>query len=104
MGKILEDTPEIAALEDKLGMVKDNEPVLKTVITNLKKITNVSTMLDLKKKNADSLLPPEGSLKKKNKTNVSANSSNATAPAATSTTASPATATAPAPDAAPATE
>jgi hypothetical protein len=70
--KILEDTPEIAALEDKLGMVKDTEPVLKTVITNLKKVTNVSTMLYLKNKNQDEALPP-----KKNKTNAS----NDTAPA-----------------------
>jgi len=42
--KILEDTPEIAALEDKLGMVKDTDPVLKTVISNLKKVTNITTM------------------------------------------------------------
>jgi hypothetical protein len=71
-------------------MVKDTEPVLKTVITNLKKVTNVSTMLDLKKKNQDFSLPP-----KKNKTNAandSAPASNTTVPAA-----SPATATAPAP-------
>ena len=81
--KILEDTPEIAALEEKLGMVKDTDPVLKTVITNLKKVTNVSTMLDLKAKNKDKSLP-SGQLKKV-KTNATSNStgaSNSTAPAA----------------------
>lgn len=97
--KILEDTPEIAALEDKLGMVKDTDPVLKTVISNLKKVTNVSTMLDLKKKNEDLLLP------KKNKT-VKTNASNATAPASNTTTNATAPTTAPAPTTAtaPATE
>jgi hypothetical protein len=78
--KILEDTPEIAALEDKLGMVKDTDPVLKTVISNLKKVTNVSTMLDLKKKNEDALLPKV--LKKSNATNATAPADNSTAPAA----------------------
>merc|ERR1719198_2595128 len=91
--KILEDTPEIAALEEKLGMVKDTDPVLKTVITNLKKVTNVSTMLDLKAKNQDKSLP-SGLPKKANRTNAS-NSSNSTAPASNSTTSAPAT-TAPA--------
>ena len=91
--KILEDTPEIAALEEKLGMVKDTDPVLKTVITNLKKVTNVSTMLDLKAKNKDKSLP-SGLPKKANRTNAS-NSSNSTAPASNSTTSAPA-ATAPA--------
>jgi hypothetical protein len=81
--KILEDTPEIAALEEKLGMVKDTDPVLKTVITNLKKVTNVSTMLDLKAKNKDKSLPSGAALKKVNATSASnrSNASNATAPA-----------------------
>lgn len=93
--KILEDTPEIAALEEKLGMVKDTDPVLKTVINNLKKVTNVSTMLDLKAKNQDKSLP-SGLPKKTNVTNKS-NASNSTAPATNSTTATPATTDAPAP-------
>ena len=96
--KILEDTPEIAALEEKLGMVKDTDPVLKTVITNLKKVTNVSTMLDLKAKNQDKSLP-SGLPKKANAT--ASNKSNATAPASNSTAAGNATtAAAPATDAA----
>jgi len=95
--KILEDTPEIAALEDKLGMVKDTDPVLKTVISNLKKVTNITTMQDLKAKNAADYLP--SGLPKKNKSNASVNASNSTN--ATSANATPATnATAPATDAA----
>ena len=94
--KILEDTPEIAALEEKLGMVKDTDPVLKTVITNLKKVTNVSTMLDLKAKNKDKSLP-SGLPRTANKTNAS----NSTAPASNSTASAPAT-TAPAATPAPA--
>ena len=74
--KILEDTPEIAALEDKLGMVKDTDPVLKTVISNLKKVTNITTMQDLKAKNAADYLP--SGLPKKNKSNASVNASNST--------------------------
>jgi hypothetical protein len=82
--KILEDTPEIAALEEKLGMVKDTDPVLKTVITNLKKVTNVSTMLDLKAKNKDNSLP-SGQPRKSNATAASnrSNSTNSTAGNAT---------------------
>jgi len=95
--KILEDTPEIAALEDKLGMVKDTDPVLKTVISNLKKVTNITTMQDLKAKNAADYLP--SGLPKKNKSNATVNASNSTN--ATSANATPATnATAPATDAA----
>ena len=97
--KILEDTPEIAALEEKLGMVKDTDPVLKTVINNLKKVTNVSTMLDLKAKNQDKS-SPSGLPKKSNATNATnrSNASNSTAPAANSTAAAaPTTASAPAP-------
>jgi len=94
--KILEDTPEIAALEEKLGMVKDTDPVLKTVINNLKKVTNVSTMLDLKAKNQDKSLP--SGLPKTNATSANrSNASSSTAPAANSTAAAPAAATAPAP-------
>ena len=97
--KILEDTPEIAALEDKLGMVKDTDPVLKTVISNLKKVTNITTMQDLKAKNAADYLP--SGLPKKNKSNASVNASNSTN--ATSANATPAAnvtapATAPAAD------
>jgi len=95
--KILEDTPEIAALEDKLGMVKDTDPVLKTVISNLKKVTNVTTMLDLKAKNKDSTLP-SGLPKKSNRTNASnsTNATNATASANATAPAAPATEAAPA--------
>jgi len=99
--KILEDTPEIAALEDKLGMVKDTDPVLKTVISNLKKVTNITTMQDLKAKNAADYLP--SGLPKKNKSNASVNASNSTnATSANATPAANATApaTAPAADAA----
>jgi len=97
--KILEDTPEIAALEDKLGMVKDTDPVLKTVISNLKKVTNITTMQDLKAKNAADYLP--SGLPKKNKSNASVNASNSTN--ATSANATPA-ANATAPATAPATD
>ena len=97
--KILEDTPEIAALEDKLGMVKDTDPVLKTVISNLKKVTNITTMQDLKAKNAADYLP--SGLPKKNKSNASVNASNSTnATSANATTPAAAPATAPAADAA----
>lgn len=103
--KILEDTPEIAALEDKLGMVKDTDPVLKTVISNLKKVTNITTMQDLKAKNAADYLP--SGLPKKNKSNASVNASNSTnatsanaTPAANVTAPAAAPATAPAADAA----
>jgi hypothetical protein len=93
--KILEDTPEIAALEDKLGMVKDTDPVLKTVISNLKKVTNITTMQDLKAKNAADYLP--SGLPKKNKSNASVNASNSTnATSANATTPAAAPATAPA--------
>jgi hypothetical protein len=94
--KILEDTPEIAALEEKLGMVKDTDPVLKTVITNLKKVTNVSTMLDLKAKNQDKSLP--SGLPKRNTSSRTNATSNSTAPASNSTaSANATTATAPPP-------
>ena len=99
--KILEDTPEIASLEEKLGMVKDTDPVLKTVISNLKKVTNITTMQDLKAKNAADYLP--SGLPKKNKSNASVNASNSTnATSANATPAANATApaTAPAADAA----
>jgi len=101
--KILEDTPEIAALEDKLGMVKDTDPVLKTVISNLKKVTNITTMQDLKAKNAADYLP--SGLPKKNKSNASvnaSNSTNATSANATTPAAAPAADAAAAPATAPA--
>lgn len=87
-------------------MVKDTDPVLKTVIDNLKKVTNVSTMLDLKKKNEAASAPSGAALKKKNKTVNASNSTNATTSANATTPAtapaSPAEETAPAPATAPA--
>jgi hypothetical protein len=50
ISKILEDTPEILALEKKLGMVKDADPVLTKVMGDLKRVTDVTRILDEQEK------------------------------------------------------
>lgn len=109
--KILDETPEIVALEKKLGMVKETDEPLQAVIDNLKKVTDVSVIIKENKKMKekasadldalDGLNKTRGAVK--NKTgNVTkgangTKAANATAPAAGANATAPAAANATAP-------
>lgn len=89
--KILEDSPQIQQLETKLGMVKDADPVLTKVMNDLKRVTDITRILDEQEKlNApqphynrpfDAATNPSGEESAKNATKTA--DANATAPAST---------------------
>lgn len=50
ISKILEDSPQIQELEVKLGMVKDADPVLEKVMKDLRRVTDITRILDEQEK------------------------------------------------------